>query len=77
LKAKNPKYLKRTIGIIIRWDKKKYDENIIHIHGDNDHTLPIRRIKYNHLIQDGSHMMALIKGKVINILVGEILGYSE
>jgi pimeloyl-ACP methyl ester carboxylesterase len=69
LKAKKPKYLKRTVNMIINWDKESYNENIIHIHGTNDHTIPSRNVKANALVEDGSHMMTLTRASEINTLL--------
>ena len=65
LKNKNAKFLKRSVNMIIRWDKKTYNENIIHIHGTKDHTLPIRKTKPTISVQKGSHMMTLTRAKEI------------
>ncbi|RLD78041.1 MAG: alpha/beta hydrolase [Bacteroidetes bacterium] len=70
LKDKDPVFLKRTIEMIVNWNRVDYDPDIIHIHGDNDHTIPIKNIKYNYLIDGGSHMMILTRTREIeNILI--------
>ncbi|MEN8119788.1 MAG: alpha/beta hydrolase [Bacteroidota bacterium] len=61
LKDKDPVFLKRTIEMIINWDRIDFDSNIVHIHGNNDHTIPIKNVNYNFLIEDGSHMMILTR----------------
>lgn len=73
LRDKDPKFLKRTVPMLIYWDKKTVASSIIHIHGDNDHTLPIKKIKANYVIKGGSHMMVLTRGKEISTLVNELL----
>ncbi|MEN8139359.1 MAG: alpha/beta hydrolase [Bacteroidota bacterium] len=73
LENKDPDFLKRTIAMIIEWDREKYRENTVHIHGDNDHTIPIRNVKYDYIIKDGSHMMVLTKGDELSKLINEIL----
>jgi esterase/lipase len=45
LGSKSPVYMKRTIGLIINWNRKTNLKPIIHIHGTKDHTIPIRKIK--------------------------------
>jgi pimeloyl-ACP methyl ester carboxylesterase len=75
LEAKDPAYLKRTVDMVINWEKKNYDSNIIHIHGDRDHTLPHRHIKYDYLVKDGTHMMVYIQGDEVSRLINEILHY--
>jgi len=73
LKSKSPKYYKRTVNMVINWDRKNYKPSIISIHGTNDHTLPIKNINVNYTIDNGSHMMALTLGEEINKLLLEIL----
>jgi len=73
LKGKNPVFLKRTIGMIIKWDRVSYDSNIVHIHGDNDHTLPIKNVKYDVLIENGSHMMVLTQTEEIKKIIVSII----
>jgi pimeloyl-ACP methyl ester carboxylesterase len=73
LKSKSPTYYKRTVGMIINWDRVECDSTIVHIHGTNDHTIPIRNVEANHRIEDGSHMMTLTRGEEMNVLIGSIL----
>ena len=73
LKNKNPTYLKRTVNMIINWERQKYDNRIIHIHGTKDHTIPIKPVKVTYSIENGSHMMTLTRGAEINTLMGLIL----
>jgi pimeloyl-ACP methyl ester carboxylesterase len=73
LKSKDAGYLKHTADMIINWDRKQYNNKIIHIHGTKDHTIPKRNVKFNYLIKDGSHMMTLTRGEEINQLILFIL----
>ena len=73
IEAKDPAYIKRTVDMVINWDKEGYDNNIIHIHGDKDHTLPHRKVKYDYLVENGTHMMVYIRGDEVSKLINEIL----
>lgn len=74
LEKKEPKYLKHTAGMIIRWNRKSNSKEIIHIHGDNDHTIPLRRIENpDYVIENGSHMMVLTRAKEIGVILNSIL----
>ena len=73
IEAKDPAYLKRTVDMVINWDKEDYDDRIIHIHGDQDHTLPHRKVKYDYLVEKGTHMMVYIRGDEVSKLINEIL----
>jgi hypothetical protein len=73
LNDKDPDFLKRTIKMILEWKRVDYRGDIIHIQGDKDRTIPIRNVKYNYLVKNGSHMMVLTRGVEISKLVNEIL----
>ncbi len=73
LKDKDPKLLKRTVRMIIRWEQTEAPKRIIHIHGTNDHTIPIRNVNCDYVIEKGSHMMTLTKAEEISELLNKIL----
>lgn len=73
LNDKDPKFLKRTIKMILEWSKVEYNSNIIHIHGNNDKTIPIKNVGYDYLIENGSHMMALTRGNEISKIINRII----
>jgi hypothetical protein len=74
LSAKDPIYMKRTVAMIINWKRQNAQENLIHIHGTKDHTIPIRNVKADHIIENGSHMMTLTQPFAINKIIS---GYLE
>jgi pimeloyl-ACP methyl ester carboxylesterase len=75
LRAKDKRFLKRTIHCIVNWDPPPQDstKKIIHIHGTSDHTLPARRVRADFLIDRGSHMMTLTRGEEISALLDKLL----
>ena len=73
IESKDPAYLKRTVDMVINWEKESYDDRIIHIHGDKDHTLPHRKVNYDYLVENGTHMMVYIKGDEVSRLINAIL----
>ena len=73
LNDKDKRFMKRSVHMIINWKRDSYDDDIIHIHGNNDHTLPIKNVKYDYLIEDGSHMITLTRGKELSELIRKIL----
>lgn len=73
LKKKDALYMKRTVNMIVNWDRKNYSPTIIHLHGTKDHTLPIRNVKPTRIIKDGSHMMVLTRGDEINAQIMDCL----
>jgi len=78
LKQKDATYMKRTIHLIIKWERENNMKKIYHIHGDNDHTLPIRKIKNpDFIVENGSHMMTLTRGKEISCILNRILSDNQ
>ena len=73
IEAKDPAYIKRTVDMVINWNKEGYNDRIIHIHGDRDHTLPHRKVRYDYLVENGTHMMVYIRGDEVSRLINEIL----
>jgi len=69
LRGKDPLYLKRTVDMIVNWDRQEHDPGIIHIHGDADHTLPIDHISCDHVVEGGSHMMVVTRAEEISLLL--------
>lgn len=65
LSSKSPEYFQASISLIVNWRREKCSANIIHIHGTNDHTIPIKNIKDPLIIENGSHMMTLTLYKEI------------
>jgi pimeloyl-ACP methyl ester carboxylesterase len=74
LKSKNKKFLKRSVNMVINWNRKTYSSAIIHIHGALDHTLPIKNIKANYIVKNGSHMMMLTRGEEISEIISKEIG---
>lgn len=73
---KDPAFMKRSIRMIIQWNNSEIPANVVHIHGDNDHTLPYRKINNAIKVENGSHMMTLIKAEEISKLVNQELKVS-
>lgn len=74
LNAKNGRYMKRTIRMIIRWKRIADSGKTVRIHGTKDHTIPIRNVqKPGYVIENGSHMITLTKARQISIFLAEIL----
>jgi hypothetical protein len=74
LRSKNPTYLRRTIIMIINWDRESNSKKIYHIHGTMDHTIPLRNVKNpDFIINHGSHMMTLTRADEISNCIAKIL----
>jgi len=73
LKRKDKTFMKRSVNMIVNWDRKTYSKNIIHIHGTNDKTLPIRNIKTDYIVDKGSHMIMLTRGEELSKIINSII----
>jgi surfactin synthase thioesterase subunit len=73
LKIKDPLYVQRTVDMISHWDRVTYSSQIWHIHGNKDHTIPIKNLQYDYLVEDGSHMMMITRAEEINQIIEKIL----
>ena len=74
LGSKKPEYMKRSINLLINWDKETNQSKIYQIHGTLDHTLPIRNIASpDVVINAGSHMMTLTRASEVSIALNGIL----
>ncbi len=73
LHSKHPKYLKRSVNLIVNWNKKEANSQIIHIHGSKDKTIPIRNVKNPIVVEKGSHMFTLTRGEELNVLLLKLL----
>ena len=62
LSERNPDYLKWSINQIINWKQIKYDDKIIHIHGEKDKVFPVKYLKKNKnfiIVKNGTHATIL------------------
>lgn len=74
LKAKEALYMKRTVAMIIHWDRRENAANLVQLHGSKDHTIPLRNVQNpRYIIAGGSHMMTLTRASEIEIILNEII----
>ncbi|MDC1221592.1 alpha/beta hydrolase [Salibacteraceae bacterium] len=59
LKAKDKRFTKRSIRMIMK----------------ADNTLPINKVKPTHIVEKGSHMMALTRAKEVSAIINEVLNH--
>jgi pimeloyl-ACP methyl ester carboxylesterase len=74
IEDKDPDFIKRAIHMLVNWEGNyAADPKIYHIHGTNDHTLPINYSDTDFVIENGSHMMALTRADEISAIINLIL----
>jgi esterase/lipase len=69
LSVRDEKYLKWAFYNVLNWKQKTPVNNILHIHGENDHIFPIKNIKNCVSIPKGTHIMILTKAKKISKII--------
>lgn len=73
LAVRNEVYLNWAIYNVLNWKSNENYEDIVHIHGANDHIFPIKHIKNCIEIEGGTHAMILTKAPQINTLLQRII----
>lgn len=69
----DPVFLKWAIDQIIHWKNDAVPENVIHIHGNKDHIIPIKNVKPTYVIENAGHFMTISHAKEIETLLKSIL----
>ena len=73
LRDKDPKFLHRSIRMMMEWERREVPKGIVQIHGPKDHTIPLRNVRYDALVENGSHMIVLTRGAEVSALVNHYL----
>jgi uncharacterized Rossmann fold enzyme len=63
--------------MIVNWKRSCYNSEIVHIHGDNDRTIPIKNVKADYVIKNGSHMMVLTQYGNVNKVLFETMHMTK
>lgn len=66
-------FLKWSLNQIVNWKNIDFSEKIIHVHGNKDFILPHHFVKYDYLIEGGTHFMTLNQSKKIEEIILENL----
>jgi hypothetical protein len=72
INEKNPYFIKSAVRWIVEWERENFSEKIIHIHGEKDHTLPLKCVRPDYVLQ-GGHMITLTHALEISKLVNNHL----
>ena len=78
LSMRDPFYLTWSLDQIINWDRTVTDEEVVHVHGDQDEVFPIKYISKCIVLKGGTHIMIINKYKWLNENLPKIiLGTSD
>ncbi|MBJ6368771.1 alpha/beta hydrolase [Snuella sedimenti] len=73
LSVNDPEYLSWAIKNMVCWKQESFQDDIVHIHGDNDAVFPIKNIETCITVKNGSHIMIINKYKWFNEHLPEII----
>ncbi|MAN58648.1 MAG: alpha/beta hydrolase [Flavobacteriaceae bacterium] len=73
LHVRDKRYLDWAIKNMVTWQRKEPLPNVLHIHGDEDIVFPIKKIENCIIVEGGTHVMLLNKGKLISEKLIEII----
>lgn len=66
LSVRDKRYLDWAVEKVVFWDRKKPDNEVIHIHGDSDNVFPIKYTRNCIVVKGGTHIMVLNKFRWLN-----------
>lgn len=77
LSVRNAEYMKWAIYNVLHWKQETPPENILHIHGTDDHVFPHKHIENFIPVENGKHEMILMKAKSISQIIEKQLAVSS
>ena len=63
--GKDPRFLQRAVGMMVRWDRDEAPAGITHVHGTDDRTLPYRHVSPDLVVRDEGHMLTYARPEVV------------
>lgn len=72
INQKHPYFIKSAVRWIVGWERAAAASEIIHIHGDKDHTLPVKCVAADYVL-DGGHMITLTHADAVSTLLNSHL----
>ncbi|WP_312193210.1 alpha/beta hydrolase [Sphingobacterium sp.] len=73
LQDTNPVFMAWAIHQILHWKNRFIPGNLIHIHGDKDRIIPIKRLKTSIVIKGAGHFMTVTHSQEVEKLLEEML----
>jgi len=72
-KFADPGLIRWSLNAIINWQQPERLPGIVHLHGSNDHMLPLRFTHPDYIIKNGGHLMVFNKAEEVNKILGDVL----
>lgn len=72
--GKNPKFLRRAVGMMVRWGRDEVPSGITHLHGTDDRTLPYRHVAPDFVLLGEGHMLTYSRPEAVEWALERCLG---
>ena len=72
-KFADPELVRWSLHAIVNWVQPERLPGIIHLHGANDHMLPLKYTHPDYVIRKGGHLMVFNKADEVNKILSEVL----
>jgi pimeloyl-ACP methyl ester carboxylesterase len=69
----DPQFIRWSLNVIVHWSHTERLQNLVHIHGSNDHLLPCKYVKANYIVEKGGHLMVMNKADEVNRILKKVL----
>ncbi|MEL7003936.1 MAG: alpha/beta hydrolase [Bacteroidota bacterium] len=66
-------FLRWASDKIMHWDNRKEPPNLIRIHGDKDHVLPMVKVAEKIILEGGGHFAIVTHTDKINIIINKLI----
>ena len=76
VKNAEPAFIRWSLHAIVNWKQQERLPGLIHLHGDQDHLLPVKFAHPDYLIKKGGHLMVLNKADEVNQVLHTILSQN-
>ena len=72
-KTVNQQYLDWAMHQILNWKNEWIPDQLIHIHGEKDRIFPVKKLKVDYSISNGSHLMVITNAPEISKILKELI----
>ncbi len=75
-KSADPDLVRWSLHAIFNWDHPERSPDIVHVHGSNDLTLPLKYTRPDFVIKGGGHLMVFNKADEVNRILTQVLSVA-
>lgn len=75
-KSADPDLVRWSLDAIVNWNQPDRLPGIVHLHGSDDHMLPLKYTHPDFIIKGGGHLMIFNKAAEVNKILNEVLAMN-